>query len=643
MPVADYLQGLAFALATYGAVALAALWLTPAPLRGAPRAVAVGLLATAGVVAVHLVPGALGVLSRWSVLAAAAVLLALALRFGRRPEAAVAPAAPRRPAGASWLIAAVAALACAACALAFLWLHAGEPIAGLDALTFHLPNVARWIQSGSLWQIDQFVADQAHGYYPHNGDLVLLSAVLPWRSDAFVRFVDVPFLALLGVGVYAIGRELRAPAPASVLAAAFVVALPIVVRPALESALPDTVLLAAFAGGVLFLLRGDPLLAGIGLGLAFGTKWYGVSSVAALLVVWAVARRPRPREALVLGGTVLLAGGFWLVRNWVEGGNPVMPVDVPVLFDAPPDPVRALAGGTVAQYLDDWGIVEAYLIPSWRFALSWGGPVLALAAAAGLLFARVRWLALAAIVLAAVYAVTPYTALGPPGRPVDAAVNVRYLMPALLLAAPLLAWLLGRLRGRLRIAAEAIVLVAIVRTLTKAYDVGAARVLVAAAVLAGVALLAWRRPRVPTAALAAGAAILAVGVAAAGAALQDAHHDGRYADTDPVVARLAQLPPGARVGLANRWSNRGLSPVLPSFGDRLEGEVEYLGPFVEGMLRRERSPQRFLARARRFDVLVVGRGAVPAPRAPEEAWLARAGWRLVAETDRLALYRRPGA
>ena len=41
----------------------------------------------------------------------------------------------------------------------------------------------------------EFVPRFSIGTYPNNGDVVFLAAVLPWRSDAFVRLVNVPCLA----------------------------------------------------------------------------------------------------------------------------------------------------------------------------------------------------------------------------------------------------------------------------------------------------------------------------------------------------------------------------------------------------------------------------------------------------------------
>ena len=135
-------------------------------------------------------------------------------------------------------------------------------------------------------------------------------------------------------------------------------------------------MLFGFATGACFLLRRrrtgstvDLVLAGLGLGLAFGTKWYAVWAVAIVLAVWAAGSllerrgaRAVVRDGAVLCGLVALAGGIWMLRNLVESGNPVFPVEVSPLgltiFDAPRDTVRESAGFTLLHYVGDGGRVE---------------------------------------------------------------------------------------------------------------------------------------------------------------------------------------------------------------------------------------------------------------------------------------------
>src|SRR5207248_3002463 len=175
----------------------------------------------------------------------------------------------------------------------------------VDFMEFHEPAVASWIQHGSLWPIVSLYPGHTSGYYPNNGDVLLLAATLPWRSDFLVRLVDVPYLAALALAVWAIARELGARRLSAQLYALLLVFLPVVVLVAVIAALPDTLLLATFAIAVLFLLRhrrtgltADLAVAGVALGLAFGTKWYGVSAAVLLIVAWAVDRVLRGRRAM---------------------------------------------------------------------------------------------------------------------------------------------------------------------------------------------------------------------------------------------------------------------------------------------------------------------------------------------------------
>ena len=345
----------------------------------------------------------------------------------------------------------------------------------IDVLNFHLPGVAQWIQDGSIWHVDNFLADVAPGNYPNNGDVILLAAVLPWRNDFLSHLAIYPFYALTGLGVYALAAELRAPRPAGVLAGCLLLALPAVAIPALVHSFPDAVLLFAFATGIVFLIRhhrsgrrSELVLAGLALGVALGTKWYGVSSVAVVFAVWAAASllagralRTVAAQGAAIVALVTFAGGVWLLRNWIESGNPFFPVEVApfgiTIFDAPTDLVRELAGFTIADYVGDPGIWGDFILPQYRDALTAAGGLVIVGALAATAALAARWRAIAerglvaalaacAALLALAYSVTPYTAGGVENMPVLVGADSRYAIPALLVAAALAAWVAGTAR-----------------------------------------------------------------------------------------------------------------------------------------------------------------------------------------------------
>jgi hypothetical protein len=680
MPLGDYLAGTALLGAMLAAVAAATALVVRrrlGHLDALERLLAAIVVGTGVLVGVHLVPLALGVLDRATVLVCAALAVGAAalVRPARDAPAGAPPAAPSQPASgsASWALAGVAAGFALAAALADLARWAGDELVGVDPLTFHLPNVGRWIQTGSLWQIDQFVPLLAHGNYPNNGDVVLLSVVLPWHNDFLVRLPVVFYLAVTAVAVAAVARELRAPPAAAVLAGAAAVSIPVVGIASVPRALPDSLLWAMFACGLLFLLRhwrrprtAELVLAGIALAIACGTKWYGVSSVAVVVAAWTLGRllardgaraAPALRDGAVAGGVALLGVAVWFARNLAESGNPVFPVRLApfgvTILDAPRDVIREQVGFSIADYLADAEVLR-------RLAgevLDGLGPValasvVALAVGAVVLArrqradGRVRFMALAAVALAVVYAVTPYTALGLRGDPSLANVNTRYAVPALLIALPVAAWLAGRLPRPAALSLQALLAVAAVLGARTGYEAHVRDVVLAALALGLLAAAGWalwrlrgRRPVLVGAVLVAALAALA-----GGHRMQERINDGRYLGIDAAVDVLLRVAPsGKRIGLAADWSVSGLSPIWPSFGTRIGNDVEYVGEFVDGFLRRygdERSFRAALAR-RRYDVLVVGRGFHPPQPTREQRWAMDAGWRTIGLSRRLRVLEAP--
>jgi hypothetical protein len=687
MPVGDFLGGSLLLALLLGMIGTAS-WLVArrrlAHLDRLERVLAHAVIATALLLAVHIVPMMLGVLARGSVLVAAAVALLAATRVPRAPRTEPDPPSVRGPRPASdpvsWAIAGAGALVAVTTALWQLKEYAGREVTGIDSLTFHLPNVARWIQTGSLWQQDEFLPDFALGTYPNNGDVLLLATVLPWHNEFLARWAMAAFLVLTGLAVYALARELRAPAAAGLLAALVVVTLPILGLSVIPRSLPDVVLYAMFAIGALFLARhartdrrSDLVLAGVALGIAFGTKWYGVTSIPLLVAVWAGARllarqpwRPVARDFGIVTALVTAAGGIWLVRNLVETGNPFYPQRLAPLgitvFDAPFDPLRAQIGFSIFNYktqpdvLGDLVLEVVQGLGAGPFLVA-AGVALALVLAWGRDRDRDRTVlvaAVAAALLGLLYVGTPYTAFGLKDHPSLADVNTRYAIPALVVGAAVTAWAIGRLPRVLAWAAQLAALAVVITSSRRAFDLATLKGSVAVAVGLAALLAAgyglWRatdggRRRRPL--------LAGVGAVAVLLALQQAHDSqktlndaGRYSGADAAIDRLAALAPAhRRIALAGRWTVDGQTPIYPAFGERLDNEVEYLGPYDQHTLRQYGASQRpaFLRALRGgdYDLLIVGRGLRPPARINAERWARGAGWRTVALSRRLRVLAPP--
>jgi hypothetical protein len=666
---------LAITLGCTGAAATIVVRRRLGDLTGAPRAIAVALLAVVGVLVAELVPLLAGVLTRATVPLTAVLVLLAATRV--RPvgspvtgSVAAGPRLPRLTPSAT--LVGIGLLATLTAWLAYLEVKAPVPVVSVDALGFHFPGVIRYIQTGSLWSTTQYLPGMAQGNYPQYGDLLLLAAALPWHSLALVRYVDPALLALAAFSTYAIARELNAPASTAGLAALALVAIRPVLGPALPDVLTDPLFLAGFGAGALFLLRhwrtgarAELVLAGIGLGIALGTKWYGLTDVPILVVAWLGAallvRRSRAQLARELGllvGVIALAGGIWMLRNLILTGNPVFDYRVTVLgatiFPAPPDPIRASVGFALAHYIGDSGVLRQYVWPVFRSDFG----VIGLLLAAGTLVAggfwgrsrlrrdadvdaRIPLLFAGAVLTAVAYAITPYTAQGLVGMPVLVNANTRYMAPALVLAAPLLALAAAQLR-RLRPVLELVLLVFLIAALHRYLPVPTKRVALTAAALAvaaGVAVVLVRGSTRRVLGYAAAAVLAAVAVAY--------HYQRVLARTpfvpgDPTVAYvLAHDPAHTRIGITGSWTAQGLVPVAPLSGPRLENTVAYVGPWVRHRLEVYRSAEPFVTAVRRerYPLLEIGTGFPPSADPPQLSWARAAGYRVVTRSPRLILMR----
>lgn len=690
MAPGDYLGGLAFYAGTWGATGYVAATIAQRRFPGldlASRLMAIALVFLTTLIAVHLLPGALGLLTPVAV-TLTAIVAALAVRAVPWSERAVPEASPRPetedPDRLSRAMAGAGVLAVGALAVATAWRLRLEPPTHVDAMSFALPGVAEWIRSGSIWEAGSFLPLLQVRTYPNSGDLLSLAAILPFDDDGFLRVLPVPLLALTGLGVYAIGRELGGNRATAALLGAVAVTPKAIAVSALVDLKPDAFMYATFVGGVLFMVRhwrtgatGDLVLAGLGLGLCFGSRWYGVTTVAVVLAVWAarplLARRVDARAAArgaLLIAIVLGTGGFWLVRNAVLTGNPLYPVELELLavvvLEAPRDALTEDFGFTVADRLGERGFVGDEVLP----ALRSGFGLPALLAAAGALLAGIQapdrrpaLLILAAALIALVYLFLPAGAQGTAASPVPGIVeqNLRWVVPAFLLAVAAAAGGLARLSRPARQVCEALALACGLVGGWMAYPATAGHVIAAVVALALVWAFLPLVLRLPGELSRGSGWGIGVATATAAAALiagagylhLDAYRDARYDGRSAVVDWVqAHAPAGADVGVAGHWAPGVFVPTYALFGPAFGNDVEYVGPIVAHQVRLyERAGPFELALERNaYDLLAVGRLEAPdltsprpqriLERPPEARWAKSAGFAEVARDEAFVLLAR---
>jgi hypothetical protein len=345
---------------------------------------------------------------------------------------------------------------------------------------------------------------------------------------------------------------------------------------------------------------GVVVVSAVAAGLAMSVKLNLIPPVALLsagVVVWAVARR-RAAVGGVWAGCVLLAGGFWYLRNLIAVGNPVPYFSFGFLPTPQPPPLQQGTNYSVVSYLHQLPVFKSVFAPALAIGLGpWWAAILVVAVLGCLLCVvfgpgrMVRIAGLVALLSLAAYLVTPGSAAGPWDNPKGFYFNLRYGAPALAVAMAVgpLAAPLGRRYVRWLVPAGlgAIFVATIAQSWlwSPGYTIGA-DVVAALVVLAlgGVVLVAPRsRMRSAPVLARAGAVTVAATLLVAGAAAGDGgerHYlNVRYtklAGLKPVTRlwRWVRTVHDQRIAFAGTW---GWYFGYPVFGTDDSNRVVYMG------------------------------------------------------------------
>jgi hypothetical protein len=447
---------------------------------GAPARLVEIVLAVALLTWISELLGAVGLFYAGAVLGGS-VLLAAAIALSPVGGGGEGDAAPTRPAGQSaWsLLIMVGVVTVVVFHWAVTTKHAlDRGIFNFDSLWYHLPFSVDMVQTHSLTGMHHVDTVFTNWFYPQNSEVLHAVGILLTGRDTLSLFLNFGWLAVAFLAAWCIGRpygrgHLSVVAVAIVLechtlvvrepgagkndlmAAALLLAGIAILVEAWNATRAATATDAPQAGAVavgapmrgklpMHLPVGWPLAAaGLAVGLAAGTK-VTVLAMAGAIGVAVLVLAPRGRRgAAAIWWLVpaLLGGGFWYLRNLLVAGSPLPEIESigPISL---PHPERLQIGRPdfdIAHYTTDTGVWRHYFSPGLHDAFGALWPLVLLAALAAALLAIfagrdrvVSWAGGIALFGMVAYLFTPLGAAGAEGEPLGFAINVRFVIPALL-------------------------------------------------------------------------------------------------------------------------------------------------------------------------------------------------------------------
>ncbi|HLF37778.1 MAG TPA: hypothetical protein VI520_07580, partial [Anaerolineales bacterium] len=269
----------------------------------------------------------------------------------------------------------------------FLFLIWALPPFVWDSLSYHLSNVAHWVQVG---RIETFETPVVRIFNPANYEVLATWFAVFVHHDAVIEAAGIPAYLLAVLAVYAAARGLGRSRAASWMGALAYGSTPAVILAATGTKndihIAGYYLLALAVvcdlsfrheGTSLRKVLGRMTLFALVLLTALGTKTYILHLAPGLIVIGASARGSDGRRTdwssrlksgwqefralarqqrmilIALLGSALFLGSFWNLRNWVVSGNPFYPYDVLVggraVFEGPESEFRVSLGELAAN------------------------------------------------------------------------------------------------------------------------------------------------------------------------------------------------------------------------------------------------------------------------------------------------------
>ncbi|MBM3249783.1 MAG: hypothetical protein FJZ09_02920 [Candidatus Omnitrophica bacterium] len=211
-----------------------------------------------------------------------------------------------------------------------------NPPFGWDSLNYHFTFAVEWLKSGTLNTPITVFDDPSPTYYPINGSLYFLWFIFPLKNVFLADLGQLPFFILAFFCIFNISRKAGLDKMHAFYAAALFALIPNFFKQ-LQIAYVDMMVAGLFFACLNFLFELDRELNRknvfaytLGLGLLLGTKTVGLPYSFLLFVPLAYLLLRDIKRAyfiFMIIPALIFLGGFSYIRNFLETGNPLYPLD----------------------------------------------------------------------------------------------------------------------------------------------------------------------------------------------------------------------------------------------------------------------------------------------------------------------------
>lgn len=212
---------------------------------------------------------------------------------------------------------------------------------GWDSLNYHFTFVVEWLKNGNLVNPITICDDPTPPFYPINNCLFYFWLIAPFKSAFLADLGQLPFYFASFLAVFSICRKFKIDKELSFYAAALLLLTPNYFKQ-IGMGYADIMAASMFLIALNFIMNfynnrnlRNLIISSIALGLLLGTKTVALTYCGILclplffVLIFDKNKKIRfkARDFGILFGILILFGGYGYIRNFMNTGNPLFPLN----------------------------------------------------------------------------------------------------------------------------------------------------------------------------------------------------------------------------------------------------------------------------------------------------------------------------